>query len=217
MEIVFINVTQRKTTEPPKKPVKLWPKLWPFNGSRLIRRTIQLPLPRESQLWASCSRQLQGGDSVNLDFTERNGEFHSVFPRQDESLTERGRGTRNVAEPRAAAGRPAGGLCRVSGENLKNGYKNLKICRKFEKWFEKYLICAKRKMDTHELAPPQARSRQEGVSGGDCLARFTERGTRNGNARETHNSAFRQAFRERIPGTPIRNPSPGGYCGVVIF
>ena len=81
---------------------------------------------RQASLCGCCSEN-QGGDSVNLDFTERNGEFHSVFPRQDESLTERGRGTRNwreaphVAEPRAAAGRPAGGLCRVSGENLKNG------------------------------------------------------------------------------------------------
>jgi hypothetical protein len=36
----------------------------------------------------------------------------------------------------------------------------------------------------------------------------TERGTRNGNARETQNSAFRIAFRERIPGTPTRNRDP---------
>ena len=43
----------------------------------------------------------------------------------------------------------------------------------------------------------------------------TERGTRNGNARETQNSAFRIAFRERIPGTPTRNPHPGEHNGVV--
>ena len=53
------------------------------------------------------------------------------------------------------------------------------------------------------------------VFGGDWLARFTERGTRNGNARETHNSAFRLAFRERIPGTPIRNPHPGFFFGFI--
>ena len=51
--------------------------------------------------------------------------------------------------------------------------------------------------------------RLRGCLGGTWLASFTERGTRN--AGETHHSAFCQAFQERIPGTPIGNPSPGNF------
>ena len=73
--------------------------------------------------------------------------------------------------------------------------------------FEVANRCRMLQFGNHE--PKRRRPAPEVLCEGSAGRVSTERGTRNGNARETQNSAFRIAFRERIPGTPTRNPHPG--------